>query len=158
MFESRLNVLAHQGNDDEDAEETVNHAGNGGEKINKKFEGVGNSGGSELGQKNRGADAERDGDEKRDGGGDESAVNKRQGAELIEDGIPDGGAEEIESKLVAGDNGTPPTKQKKEGGGKKQKTSEQKKEKAWPFTLPPGARQKTYARPPPAPPPHLSQP
>src|SRR5260370_16777927 len=118
MFESRLNVVAHQGNDDEDAEETVNHAGNGGEKINKKFEGVGNSRGSELGQKNRGADAERDGDEKRDGGGDESAVNKKQGPELIEHGIPDPGAEEIESKLVAGEKGTVPPKQKRRVGGK----------------------------------------
>src|SRR5260370_36484468 len=127
MFESRLNVVAHQGNDDEDGEETVNHAGNGGEKINKKVEGVGNSRGSELGQKNRGADAERDGDEKRDGGGDESAVNKRQGAELIEDGIPDGGAEEIESKLVAARKRDPPQTKKHEECEQKDKSSGEKR-------------------------------
>jgi len=57
MFESGLDVLAHQGNDSEDAEEAVNHAGDGGEKINEKFEGVGNSGGREFGEKDGRADA-----------------------------------------------------------------------------------------------------
>src|SRR6266481_2387501 len=147
MFESRLNVLAHQGNDHEDAEETVNHAGNGGEKINKKFEGVGNSRGSELGQKNRGADAERDGDEQRDGGGDDRAIDEWEGAELIEDGIPDGGAEEIECKLVAGKTGTLPQIENEEDGDKNDRSSEQKGDEAGDFiTLAETGKKRARAR------------
>src|SRR5207245_5790570 len=126
MFESRLNVLAHQGNNDEDAEETVNHAGNGGEKINEKFEGVGNSRGSELGEKNRGADAERDGDEKRDRGGDERAIDEWEGAELIEDGIPNGGAEKIKARFVARKGGALPQVKNEKEGDKNDGTGEQK--------------------------------
>src|SRR6267378_1513818 len=37
MLEGRLNVLAHQGNDDEDAEDAIDDAGNGCEKINEKL-------------------------------------------------------------------------------------------------------------------------
>jgi hypothetical protein len=133
MFESRLNVLAHQGNDDEDAEEAVNHAGHGGQKINEKFEGIGNSGRSEFGEKNRGANAERDGDEQRDGGGDERAVDKWEGAELIEDGIPDGSAEKIKAKLVAGKGGALPQVENEKEGDKNDGTGEQKGDEAGDF-------------------------
>lgn len=133
MFESRLNVLTHQGNDDEDAEEAVNHAGNSGEKINEKFEGVGNSRWGEFGEKNRGANAERDSDEKRDGGGDERAIDEWEGAELIEDGIPDGGAEEIESELVAGKGGALPQVENEKDGDENDGTGEQKGDDAGDF-------------------------
>src|SRR5229473_4664164 len=126
MFESRLNVLAHHGNDDEDAEEAVNHARNGGEKINEEFECVGNSRGREFGEKDRGADAEWHGDEQRHGGGDERAVNEGQRAKVIEDGIPDGGAKKIKAKLVAGKGGALPQIENEEEGDKNDGSSEQK--------------------------------
>jgi len=50
MLERGLDVLAHQGNDDKDAQEAVNHAGNGGEKIDEEFEGVGEPRGGQLGE------------------------------------------------------------------------------------------------------------
>src|SRR5216684_906973 len=101
MLESRLNVLAHQGNDDEDTKNAVDHAGNGSEKIDKEFERVRNSCGSELREKNGGANAEGNGDEQRNASGDDSSVNKGQSAELFEDGVPDGGTEKIETEPVA---------------------------------------------------------
>src|ERR1700745_2041644 len=126
MFESRLNVLAHQGNDDEDAEEAVNHAGKGGEKINEEFERVGNSGGREFGEKDGGADAKRHSDDQRDGGGDERAVNEGERAELIEDGIPDGSAEEIEPKLVTGKAGALPQIENEQHSDENDGSGEQK--------------------------------
>src|SRR5260370_29315183 len=108
MFESWLNVLAHQGNDDEDTKNTVDHAGNGGEKIDKEFERVGNSCGGELSEKNGGANAEGNCDEQRNASGDDSSVNKGQSAELFEDRVPDGSTEKIEAELVAGRTGNLP--------------------------------------------------
>ncbi len=83
-----LNVFAHQRDDDEDAEQAVDHAGDGGEKIDEKLQRVGDAGGREFGEKNGGADAERDGDEQRDRGGDERAVDEGQRAEIVGVGIP----------------------------------------------------------------------
>src|SRR5260370_11061385 len=108
MFERRLNVLAHQGNGDEDTRDTVDDGGDGSEKVNEKFESVGDSCGGELREKNGSADAEGNGDEQRTGGGNESAVNEGQSAEMFEDGIPDGGAEKMEAKFVAGESGALP--------------------------------------------------
>src|SRR5260370_19197009 len=101
-LEGRLNELAHQWDDDEDAEDAVDNAGDGGQKINEKFGRGRNSCGSELGKKNGRADAEGNGDEQRNCCGDERDVNEGQSAELTEDGIPDGGTEKVEAKLVAG--------------------------------------------------------
>src|SRR2546421_4213650 len=108
MFEGRLNVLTHQGNDDEDAQHSVDDAGDGGEKIDEKFERVGNSCGSEFGKKNGGSDAEGHGDQQRYRRRDERAVNEGQSAELLEDRIPDRGAEKIEAEPVAGESGALP--------------------------------------------------
>src|SRR6266704_5223662 len=99
MFQSRLNVLAQQGNDDEDTKDTVDDAGDGSEKVNEKFESVGNSCWGEFREKNGGADAEGNGDEQRNGGGNESAVNEGKSAEMVEDGVPDGGTEKMEAKF-----------------------------------------------------------
>ena len=126
MFESRLNVLAHQGNDDEDAEEAVNHAGHGGEKINEEFERVGNSGGREFGEKDGRADAKRHSDDQRDGGSDERAVNEGQRAELLENGVPDGSAEKIEAELVARQNGALPQIENEQDSDENDGSSEQK--------------------------------
>src|SRR5216684_2490786 len=116
MFESRLNVLAHQGNDDEDTKNTVDDAGDGGEKIDKKFERVGNSCGGKLGEKNGGANAQRNGNQQRNGSGDDRSVNKWQSAELFEDGVPDGGTKEIEAELVARESGTLPQLENEQHG------------------------------------------
>src|SRR5260370_29279460 len=105
MFQSRLNVLAHQGNDDENAEDAIDDAGNGSEKVNEKFESVGNSCGGELREKNGSADAQRHSDQQGYPCCDERSVNEGQGAEMFEDGVPDGGAEKIEAELVAGERG-----------------------------------------------------
>src|SRR5436189_4840695 len=116
MFESRLNVLAHQRNDNEDTEDTVDDAGDGSEKIDKKFERVGNSLGSELSEKNGGSDAQGNGYEQRNGSGDDSSINKGQRAELFEDGVPYGGTEEIKAELVAGESGTLPQLENEQHG------------------------------------------
>src|SRR6266446_4337376 len=105
MFEGRLNVLAHQRNDDEDAEDPIDNTGDSGQKIDEEFERVGNSYRSEFGKKNGGADAQRHGNHQGYRRGDERSVNEGQGAELFEDGIPDGGAEEIKAEPVAGESG-----------------------------------------------------
>src|SRR5260370_16721791 len=101
MFESWLNVLAHQGNDDEDTKNTVDHARNGGEKIDKEFERVGNSCGGELSEKKGGANAEGNCDDQRNASGDDRSVNKWQSAELFEDGVPDGETEKIKANPLA---------------------------------------------------------
>src|SRR5258708_3963394 len=116
MFESWLNVLAHQGNDDEDTKNTVDHAGNGGEKIDKEFERVGNSCGGELSEKNGGANAEGDCDDQRNASGDDRSVNKWQSAELFEDGVPDGGTEKIEAEPVARESGPLPQLENEQHG------------------------------------------
>src|SRR5260370_24400707 len=108
MLESRLNVLAHQGNDDEDTKNTVDDTGNRSEKIDKELERVGNSCGSELREKNGGADAQRNGNQQRNGSVDDRSVNKWQSAELFEDGVPDGGTEKSEPELVARESGPLP--------------------------------------------------
>src|SRR5712691_11180930 len=118
MFEGRLNVLTHQGNDDEDAEHAVDDAGDGGEKIDEKFERVGNSRGGQLGKKNGGADAEGHGDQQRYRRGDERAVNEGQSAELLEDRVPDRSAEKIEAELVAGESGALPQFEDEQHGHK----------------------------------------
>src|SRR5260370_24767289 len=108
MFQSRLNVLAHQGNDDENAEDAIDDAGNGSEKVNEKFESVGNSCGGELREKNGSADAQRHSDQQGYPCCDERSVNEGQGAEMFEDGVPDGRAEKIEPELLAGQSGALP--------------------------------------------------
>ena len=69
---------------------------------------VGDARGSELGEENRGADAERNGEEQSDASGNQRAVDKGKRAELVEDGIPNSGDEEIEAELVARQNGACP--------------------------------------------------
>ncbi len=65
MFQGRLNVLAHQRNDDEDAEDPIDNTGDSGQKIDEEFERVGNSCGGELREKNGSADAQRHSDQQR---------------------------------------------------------------------------------------------
>src|SRR5712691_2178328 len=133
MFEGRLNVLTHQGNDDEDAEHAVDDTGDDGEKIDEKFERVGNSCRGQLSKKNSGADAERDGDQQRYRRGDERAVNEGQSAELFEDGVPDRSAEKIEAEFVPGKNGTLPQFENEEQGDEHDRSGEQKGDHACDF-------------------------
>ncbi len=89
VLQRRLNVLAHQGNDDENAKEAVNYAGDGGKQVDKEFERVRKSRGREFREKNGRADAEGDGDQQRYRRGDERAVNEGQRSEVIENRVPD---------------------------------------------------------------------
>src|SRR5712664_3780681 len=116
MLERGLNVLTHQRNNDEDTKEAIDDAGNGGEKINEKFERIGNPCRGELREKDGGTDAEGDGDDQRNGGRDEGAVNERQRTELAKDGIPDGGAEKIEAEFVPRKDGALPQFENEEQG------------------------------------------
>src|SRR5437016_3777570 len=118
---------------DEDAEDAVNDAGDGSEKINEEFERVGDSCRGQLGKKNGGADAQGHGDQQSYRGGDERPVNERQSAELFEDGIPDRGAKEIEAELVAGENGTLPQFENKKHSNENDGRGEQKGEHAGDF-------------------------
>src|SRR5204863_160017 len=56
------------------------------------------------GQENGGADAEGHGEQQRYRRGDERAVNEGRSAELLEDGVPDGGAKKIEAELMPREN------------------------------------------------------
>src|SRR6266700_3710518 len=118
MFQSRLNVLAHQGNDDEDTKDTVDDAGDGSEKVDEEFKRVGNSCWGEFREKNGGADAQRHSDQQGYPRCDERSVNEGQGAEMFEDGVPDGGSEKIEPELVAGESGTLPQFENEQHGDK----------------------------------------
>src|SRR5260370_31559936 len=100
MLETGLDVCPHQGKVDEDAKEAVNSAGDGGKQVDKELKRVRNSCGRQFREKNGRADAEGDGDQQRYHRGDERAVNEGQRTELIENRIPDGGAEKIEAELV----------------------------------------------------------
>src|SRR5207302_10387077 len=112
----RLNIRAHQGHDDEDAEDTVDDAGNGGQKIDEEFESVRNPSGGQFRKKNGGADAYRYGHEQRHRGGDQRAVNEGQRAKLIENGVPYRGVEKIEAELVARENGALPQYENEQQG------------------------------------------
>ena len=46
-----LNYIAHDRDDNENAQETVDNAGDGGEQINKEFQGIGETRGGKFGQK-----------------------------------------------------------------------------------------------------------
>src|SRR2546425_12299448 len=126
MLEGRLNVLTHQRNDDEDAEHAVDNTGDSGEKIDEKFERVGNSCGGQLSKKNSGADAERDGDQQRYRRGDERAVNEGQSAELFEDGVPDRRAKKMEAELMPRENRALPQFENEEESDEHNRSSEQK--------------------------------
>jgi len=102
MLEPGLNVFAHQGNDDKDTKEAVNYAGDGGKQVDKELKRVRNSCGRQFREKNGRADAEGDGDQQRYHRGDERAVNEGQRTELIENRIPDGGAEKMKPNLCRG--------------------------------------------------------
>src|SRR6266481_7849652 len=73
-----------------------------------------------------GTDAEGNGDEQRNCCGDERAVNEGQSAELTEDGIPDGGTEKVEAKLVAGESGALPQFENEQHGDENDGSGEQK--------------------------------
>ena len=57
--------------------------------------------GSELGEKNSAGEAEWHGEDERDGGSDQGAVDEGCGAEIIEDGVPDFGPEKRPAELGA---------------------------------------------------------
>src|SRR4029077_9553752 len=78
-------------------------------------------------EKNGGTDSQRNSEEQGNAGGHHGSVDERQGAELIENGIPDRSAEEGEAELVPGKHRTlPELKDQEQGdehyGGRKQES------------------------------------
>jgi hypothetical protein len=72
------------------------------------LQGIGDARGSEFGKKDRGADAQGNGEEQRNGGSHEGSVDEGEGAVLIGNGIPNFGGEEVQAELVAGEGGIDP--------------------------------------------------
>src|ERR1051325_11073342 len=102
MLQSRLDILAHDGNDNEYAENSVNNTGDGSEQVNKKLKRVRNFLRSQLGQKNRSANPERNGNQESHRCGHHRAINKGQGTKLFGNGIPNARGKKVWSKLMTG--------------------------------------------------------
>ena len=81
----------------------VHAAGNGGQHFDEEGAGAPQPPGGNLRQEHRRPDPQGDGDEQADSGGDHGAVNKRQSAEILKDGVPGGGDEKPPSEFVPGE-------------------------------------------------------
>ncbi len=88
-------MFAHQRDDDENAEQAVDHAGHGREKIDQKGNDVADFARSKFGKEDRAGEAKRNGDQQGDGGRDQRAENERGSAVIIENRIPDAGNEKL---------------------------------------------------------------
>lgn len=108
FVQSGIDNGTHERHDNKSAEQAVNDAGNSSEKIDEELQGIGDAWGSEFGKKDRGADAQGNGEEERNGGSDEGSVDEGEGAVLIGDGIPNFGGEEVQAELVAREGGIDP--------------------------------------------------
>jgi hypothetical protein len=126
-LQGRLDILAHQRDDNENTQKTVNDTGHGGEKVNEELESVGNFLWRELGEKNRGANAEGHSDEESHYCGNHRAIDEGQSAEVLEDGIPDSGEEKVEAKFVASQNGPLPQLEDEQQSDKYNRNSKQKR-------------------------------
>src|SRR5262249_46576365 len=95
-----LNGLAHQRDNDEDAEKAINDAGNGSQKIDEELQSVGDLWRREFREKNGRADTERDGNQEGDDGSEQSAINEGPGAKAVSVGVPKGSVQKGKAKLV----------------------------------------------------------
>jgi len=96
-----------------DTKEAVNYAGDGGKQVDKELKRVRNSCGANSARKwprpmPRGTAISSDTNR-----GDERAVNEGQRTELIENRIPDGGAEKLKPNLCRGQDGALPQLKKR---------------------------------------------
>ena len=88
-------------NHDEDAPQAENHAGHGGQHFDERDERLPNPERRQLGQINRGGDAQRHGDEQRDERRYQRAVDERQRAELLLHRIPRRSGEKLRNRICA---------------------------------------------------------
>jgi hypothetical protein len=102
VLERGLNVLAHQRNDDKNAEQTIDDAGNGGQQIDEELQRIGNPCRGKFRKKDCSTDAEGDGNHECNAGSYERPIDKRQRAELPRDRVPDLGPPEAQSELLDG--------------------------------------------------------
>ena len=83
-----LDMLLEPGREDEKTPDAVDDAGNAGEQLDGDADGTAQRPRTNLGQEDRDADADWNGDEHRQNRGDECAVDRGQRAELLGDRIP----------------------------------------------------------------------
>ena len=98
-------VLAHQGNHGKESQQAVDDAGDGREKIDEEFQSIRDSSRRQFGEKNGGSNAKWDGHEQGNTGGDHRAIDERQSAEIIHDGIPNTSPQKMKPEFVTRQGG-----------------------------------------------------
>ncbi len=94
-------MLAHQRDDDKDAKNAVNYAGNGGKQVDEEFQSVGNRSGASSARKIAAPMPSGTARNSATAAGDERPINKRQRAELSKTGSQTRVTKKVEAKLVA---------------------------------------------------------
>ncbi len=95
-------MLLQEGGENEEAPDAVDDGGNTGEQFNRRPNGSPQGLRTELGQKDRHAEADRHGDDHGDEGGDDGAVDGGERAIMAGGRIPDIGDKKAEPKGTEG--------------------------------------------------------
>ena len=86
--------------DDEEAPHAVDDRGNRGEQLDRGADRTAQPDRREFGEVERDAEGHRHGEDQRQDGGDDGAVDRHRGAEHFLDGVPGGGNQEQRAELA----------------------------------------------------------